>query len=75
MRTSKIANTIHSMDAAMLPLVLNEVSTTSTIVNMEGVYSEVVWYITHTAYIGKAYRKLSIEEKSAHQEKLLDILL
>ena len=62
------------MDAAMLPLVLNEVSTTSTIVNMEGVYSEVVWYITHTAYIGKAYRKLSIEEKSAHQEKLQTLL-
>ena len=63
------------MDAEMLSLVLNGVSTTSTIVNMDGVYSEVVWHITHNAYIGQAYRQLSIEEESAHQEKLLDMLL
>ena len=63
------------MDAEMLPLVLNGVSTTSTIVDMKGVYSEVAWHITHNSYVGKAYRKLSIEEESAHQEKLLDMLL
>ena len=74
MRKCKIANTVHSMDAEMLPLVLNEVSTTSTIVNMDGVYSEVVWYVTHTAYIGKAYRHLSMKEKFAHQEKLQTLL-
>ena len=70
MRTSKITNTIHSMDAEMLTLVLKGVSTTSTIVDMKGAYSEVEWHITHNNYVGKAYRKLSIEEEDAHKEKL-----
>lgn len=62
--------TIHELDAALagniISVCLSGVSTTSTVVLVDGTYSEVKWNTLHDQYVGVPYRKLSIEEQQEH---------